>query len=700
MTHAASLFYLVLLMTLSWAAAGVGQEVIRSVAELRALAPEKAAKGLLVEMEVVVTYVDREWGLLFVHDGAAGIYVEARELVKKALWLSPGRKVRVKGVAKKGAFVPSMDAASLDDLGMTQMPAPHVLKMPREILLPALDGQWVEVEAVVKRVMQDASGIKFLLQVQGLDVLMTLPAHEGRTPPPMHLLERRVRVRAVVATPFNEQSQMSGRFLYLPELGYVSPLEALKERPEAPLRRVDELLLADSPLDEHVRVRGVVLHAVPGQTVFICGDGGSMRIDSALTPPLKPGAVIEAEGFAVFLPYRPGLNASEIRVLGQEAPPEPRRLVVNPSRRSDEHCDLVTLEADYVESIQSRRLPSQMDFSERNRETVLLCRAEGTVFEARAAPELLAKLRLEPGMRLRLTGVCEIETANAFGFAAFNNSFTLTLRTSDDVVVLHRPPYWNAQRLLVLLGITGGAGLLISMWAWMLRRKVAEQSAIIERQTTMRATLDERQRIARELHDTLEQELSGVAILLDTSSQQIDAGDGEPKRSLELARRLLKHSREESRSTIRDLRSVAIEQLGLVGAMEQMLRPLTESAGLAFAFQVEGTAVRLKAPVEATFLRVAHEAVANAGKHSHGSRVEVKMRFAADSATLKVCDDGTGFSPETARDDSSVHFGLTGMKERAARIGAELKIESREGAGTCVTMIWRHSRLETAESAP
>ena len=283
---------------------------------------------------------------------------------------------------------------------------------------------------------------------------------------------------------------------------------------------------------------------------------------------------------------------------------------------------------------------------------------------------------------------------NPFGIARFTKVFSITLRSAQDLVVLQTPPYWNNQRLLVLLLATGGAGLLIAVWAWMLRRKVAEQSVIIERQTARRATLEERQRIARDLHDTLEQELSGVAILLDTTSQQFETGDGEPRRSLSLARQLLRHSREESRTTIRDLRSVAIEQMGLVGAMEAMLRPLAESAGMAFDFATSGVVMPLPGTVEAAFLRIAHEGVANAAKHSRGRRVEVRMVYSSDEVKLVVGDDGAGFSPDTAANDSSGHFGLTGMRERAVRLGAVLRVDGQGGRGTRVSLVWIPSRFE------
>lgn len=677
--------FLVLLAAMQLAGAA---EVVRSAAVLRAMAPDEAKKGLPVELEAVVTFVDRSWGNLFVHDGTAGVYVMASEQVKQASWIAVGRKVGVKGVTGDG-FLPVIVAAELVDLGEGVMPAPMVPKSPEEIQTPAMDSQWVEVEGVVKRVAHEYAGLTLYLQSGPLELPAALPRTETLAAMgtlPLHLLERRVRVRAVAATQFNEQQQMSGRHLYLPGMRFLTLLDPAQESPPAPLRRVDELLRVGSPLDERVRLRGVVTHAVPEQMLFLRGDGGSMRIDSALTPDLKPGTIIEAEGHATFMPLRPGLNAAALQKLEDGPSPLPLRLDLTSERRSAEQYELVTLDADLVEALPTPR------------ETILLCRAGELVFEASLPPSEAAPLALEPGMRLGLTGICELEMNNPFGIAQWTKEFTLKLRSARDVVILQRPPFWDAARLLMLLSAVGGAALLVAAWAWMLRRQVARQAAVIERQTTTKATLEERQRISRDLHDTLEQELSGLAILLDTTSQQFETGDGTPDKTLGLARQLLRRSREESRSTIRDLRSMAIEQLGLLGAMETMLRPLAESAGLTFVFSAEGKERRLRGDVESAFLRVAHEAVANAAKHSRGSRVEVRMSFSADAVKLDVSDDGTGFSPETAADDATGHFGLSGMRERAVRIGADLRVDGQNGRGTCVSLVWSHSRLEAVEN--
>jgi signal transduction histidine kinase len=224
---------------------------------------------------------------------------------------------------------------------------------------------------------------------------------------------------------------------------------------------------------------------------------------------------------------------------------------------------------------------------------------------------------------------------------------------------------------------------LIAAWALALQFIVARQSRMIQQQAQQHATLEERQRIARDLHDTLEQELVGVNMLLDSTFKKLNGGNHDATETLDLARRLLRRAREDSRSTIRELRSVALEQRGLPAAMEELLKPLATAAGADFRVVVNGTPFRLAGTMETNFLRVAQEAVANAGKHSQGKNINLRLDYEPDRICLEICDDGRGFDLEAASAEAG-HFGLSGMRERAEKLGGQLRIESRPGHGTRV----------------
>lgn len=657
-----------------------GAEVVRTAAVLRAMSPSEASRALPVDIEVVALFVDHSRRMLFVHDGAFGFYANRDAALIHPDWLVAGRKLRLQGATHEGAFMPVVIVKELIDLGAGELPKVQIWNPSETMLSPAMDSQWVEVEGIMKQMEEVDGGLTLCLQVGEARLPLELPRNanfQTALKAPLYLLERRVKARVVAATLFNEQRQMSGRVLYLPSLDFLTLLEPTRTQANVPLRRVDELLLSTSPLNERVQVRGVVTYSLPGKMLFLRGEGGSLKVESALIPNFKPGTIVEAEGVVTFSPFRPRLTAATLKELVQSQPPAPLPLDYNSARRSSEQHELVTLDTTYVDTMQT------------SAGAQLVCRSGSVVFKVMLPSNMQHTLKLQPRMRLRLRGICELEIDNPFGITRVARVFSIILRSPEDLEILQTPPFWNTQRLLILLAVTGGGWLLFTAWAWLLRTKVAEQSAIIERQTATRATLDERQRIARDLHDTLEQELSGVAILLDTSLQQLETGDGGVNRSLGLARQLLRHSREESRTTICDLRSVVIEQMGLVGAMEATLRPLAESAGMVFNFVSTGEIRSLPGTVEAAFLRTAHEAVANAAKHSCGSCVKVVMAYQTNEVKLEIADDGTGFSPDSVADGTSGHFGLIGMRERALRISAILRVDGQGDVGTRISLIWR-----------
>jgi signal transduction histidine kinase len=312
----------------------------------------------------------------------------------------------------------------------------------------------------------------------------------------------------------------------------------------------------------------------------------------------------------------------------------------------------------------------------------LVCRAEGQVFEA-----ILSSGEphedLQPGMRLRLTGVCEFSTTRPLVIPRNATGFRIQLRGADDIEVLARGPWWTESRVRWILGGLMALAMAAGVWAVTLQSMVRSQSSVIRQQTQQQATMEERQRIARDLHDTLEQELVGVTMLLDNTAMKLNGGHAQASEPLTLARRLLRRAREESRSTIRELRSVTLEQRGLAAAMDELLRPLATVSGATFESKVSGTPMRLPGTTETHLLRIAQEAVANAAHHSGAKNIHLHLAYEAESVTLEVHDDGRGFDPGSTLAKAG-HFGLSGMKERADKIAGRLHIESTPGQGTHV----------------
>jgi signal transduction histidine kinase len=209
----------------------------------------------------------------------------------------------------------------------------------------------------------------------------------------------------------------------------------------------------------------------------------------------------------------------------------------------------------------------------------------------------------------------------------------------------------------------------------------ARHDAEIEFQTVLR----ERNRLAAELHDTLEQGLTGVALQLEAADLSSAGSSNGLKRHITLARDLVRQSQTEVRRSIWDLKSSALERNDLAGALREIGVYLTEGSGVRIEVGVTGPVRALPDLLENHLLRIGQESITNAMKHAGPRRIEVSLDFAADAVCLKVRDDGSGFATGDRRSLLGEHFGLNGMRERAKRVGGKFQVESKPGAGTTIT---------------
>ncbi len=661
-----------LFLILVCALKSAGAEPLTGTNAIRALSPDEARARPPVRLEGVVTFYHAGWGVLFLHDGGDGICVGVPEDQRPAVPFEKGVRLRVEGVAAEGEYLPVVLPSRIEAAGTGELPEFRVVSA-EELFVPALDCHTVEVQAVVKSTSFSDQYLVLDLQVDGLPLRALLPQHEALAQPPWQLLERRVKVRGVAGTHFNDQRQMSGRLLFVPDLESVIIQEDAKAAADVPLVAVDRMLRVDSPLRQRVRVRGVTTHVMPGRGLYLRGEGGSMFVQTAQPLSIRRGDEVEADGYPNATPFRPSLSALDVKKTGAGESPPPKVFHAANTRNSGEQCELVTLDADFLEMTRGREA------------TTLLCRAEGEVFEALLSAPDQPAADLSPGMKLRLTGVCELVSTRPLVIPRNATAFRILLREPADIVIIARQPWWNESRAMWVLGIVAGLALAVGAWAVTLQSMVRSQSGVIRQQAQQQATLEERQRIARDLHDTLEQELVGVNMLLDSTAMKLNGAHPEAGEPLGLARRLLRRAREESRTTIRELRSVALEQRGLPAALDELLRPLATAGGAEFSVEVKGAPVRLAGTLETHLLRIAQEAVANAAHHAAAKRIEIVLNYGLDEVTLKVRDDGQGFDVASASEQPG-HFGMCGMKERADKISGRLRITSKPGEGTVVNL--------------
>jgi signal transduction histidine kinase len=194
--------------------------------------------------------------------------------------------------------------------------------------------------------------------------------------------------------------------------------------------------------------------------------------------------------------------------------------------------------------------------------------------------------------------------------------------------------------------------------------------------------LDERQRMAREIHDTLAQGLVGIITQLEAAAQA-PRSDREWKRHTDAAVELARESLAEARRSVQALQPVPLEQDRLPDALGAVARTWSERSGVPATVTTTGRPRPVAADIEVALLRTAQEALANVAKHARARRVWLTLSYMDDVITLDVRDDGTGFAtPSPSLRNGG--FGLTAMRQRVEGLAGTLEVESDPGAGTTV----------------
>lgn len=196
----------------------------------------------------------------------------------------------------------------------------------------------------------------------------------------------------------------------------------------------------------------------------------------------------------------------------------------------------------------------------------------------------------------------------------------------------------------------------------------------------LRAQEEERRRVARDLHDEVNQALTAVLLRLETLAQ--DLPPGERDRVAEL-KQLTGRAMDELLRLARQLRPAALDDHGLAPAIEAQVRSFGERTGVEASLDIDGDPGELDEETQTVLYRIVQEALANAARHARAGRVEVRLASSDGRAELRVRDDGHGFDPLASPNGG---LGLNGMAERARLVGGVLDLRSGRGAGTELTL--------------
>jgi signal transduction histidine kinase len=260
------------------------------------------------------------------------------------------------------------------------------------------------------------------------------------------------------------------------------------------------------------------------------------------------------------------------------------------------------------------------------------------------------------------------------------------------------PPWHRTWPAYILFGLMG-LMLLAAIIRWssylerkrsrMLEQVVRDRTSQLEatmtqlgEETRNAATLAERDRLANEIHDSVQQGLTGAILQLDTTLKRpaIPADIGA---RLKVVRNMISYARQEVQHAVWDMESPLLEGTDLGKALRN-LTTFAEAGGVPVEVIVSGQPPPLERPVSHNMLRIAQEATTNAFRHAKAQKVTIRLAYDADTASLEISDDGQGFNPEAVFHERIGHLGLRGIRARGKRLGGRVSIRSGPGQGTSI----------------
>jgi signal transduction histidine kinase len=276
---------------------------------------------------------------------------------------------------------------------------------------------------------------------------------------------------------------------------------------------------------------------------------------------------------------------------------------------------------------------------------------------------------MQAGSTLRVTGVLFVNA----DLSGNGDSFTLQLRTPDDLELVEGPSWWTREHVVLLAGILAIAVLIcIQIYARITHARY-------------RAVAEERASISRDIHDTLAQGFAGITLQLEAAQQTIDRDPARAKAYLHEALHLVRHSRNESHLSIEILRSSSRTD-PLDALIARCILQMKTASDSVIDQKVTGEPIPLSWKLMNQLFRIVQEAIANAVRHAGASKISVRVFYEHRRVRLEVEDNGRGFDPGRIPGPDQGNFGITGMRERAAAIGSQFDLQSGPG-GTLIRVM-------------
>jgi signal transduction histidine kinase len=670
--------------------------------DLLALSTNELRQDLAVEVQGLVTLCDAEFKLLFVHDGHASAYVHTPSLAGD---FPPGQRLDVKGVARAGQFAPFISQPSFSLLGTEPLPPP-LPASEADLLSGRLDAQWVETAGVVTS--ERLSRGRWRLGITAGPIRYAAYVRRHLTNSNPSLVDSRVSLRGVVLTSLNATRQVTGLRLFVNSMADVRVLEPSPGPPALAKPRLATELLAYQPdlrAGRRVRVQGLVAAVRSGDAFVLLDPSGAVDVHCASNTSVAPGEVVDVTGALADRPCAAELEEAVARQIGTTCLPLPTPLPVDTLLPATWQNRVVETEGRLLARAVVGSNCVQLALQSGPR--VLLAS-----LYTRDAPASLAAL--EPGSLLKLTGLCRLAVAGR-GLAGTGSGcrwcgglctletekrlgdfdVELWLPSAADVRVLAGPRHPLAAVDFALLGLGGllslaGLGTIVTLGrksrrelSHALQRQLALQTEIQEGEMQLRRSLEERQRLALDLHDDLIQSVYAVGLCLEDCRRTLRQAPAQAEARLGGAINSLNAVIRTARNFIAGLEPKVLDGRELRTALKSLALTLGEDR-TQFAIEVDSQAAGRLNPTQATeLLHIAKEAMSNSVRHAHAPRLAISLKQTSEGVCLEVADEGAGFDPQAAGLRGQ---GLRNMAARAQAVGGRLEVHSAPGRGCRVTV--------------
>ena len=652
---------------------------------------DQVAKSPIITLKGTVSYVKLEGTAeLVIEDSTGGVMTHWHDgTVLESV--REGQYVEVKGQAGSKRF-----SHRLIGIGLRILPpsSPLIAQPANFIDLKSgrMECRLVETEGLVRSARIDRALLppRLLLNILTPAGEFTAWVQRFDESDGSHFVDSQVKIRGVCLAWSNFRKQPSSLRLIVSKLSDVT-MTGIIPRPafEAPVAAADTLFaFRREGINLHrVRLKGVVTWCGTTESFTLQSGQYGISVQGAFAHSKLPipGDEVEVAGFPEIVGYSAGLTHAVWKVIRSGNVPQPIQVtafkISGEADSKNVHQRLICLKGTLVSQ------------SDEGGGSLFELRDGSTRFQATLAgnPSDGFTKSLRAGSILSMTGICEVLPQKQQDYRGFEpHRFVLRLRSASDIEVLYPGPWFTIPRLLAICAAAafGLIGLLV--WNHFLRITVDRRTRFLageirsrhDRNVQFNAILRERERLAAELHDTVQQGLLATALQVEAASLTLAEYPAKTPRHLALAQRYLEQSREGLRRSVWNLYETKGAANDIATEMEELIDTMNIEGGVSIALEIQRDSLPLGELITRELIRLAGELISNAIRHSSGTQIVVAITHSSQFLTLEVKDNGIGFDATVAPGPTAGHFGITGMRDRAKRIGAQLTFKRQPGSGT------------------